>query len=76
MKSPLYLLTALLPLTLAMPSAEPDEVGDESLEERDAEPQKQNQGCQSDHQIWYYKFPCPPAGKYDPHERVNYQCKR
>lgn len=35
MKSALYLLTALLSLTLAMPSAEPDEAEDDSLEERD-----------------------------------------
>lgn len=76
MKSPLYLLTALLPLTLAIPSAEPDEAEDDLLEERDAQPQRQNQGCDSNHQIWYYKSPCPPSGKYNPHEKVQYQCKK
>lgn len=77
MKSALYLLTALLSLTLAMPSAEPDEAEDDSLEERD--PQgggRQGRRCRSDDRIWYYREPCRAAGNYDPNERVQYQCKR
>ena len=79
MKSALYLLTALLSLTLAMPSAEPDEAEDDSLDLEERDPQgggRQGRRCRSDDRIWYYRFPFQAAGNYDPHERVQYQCKR
>jgi hypothetical protein len=72
MKSPLYLLTALLPLTLAIPSADA-EVEGESLEER-------NNGnkCRSSQSIPYYRYPCDSSdklGSYPSNKDVDYQCK-
>ncbi|KAL2863993.1 uncharacterized protein BJX67DRAFT_362194 [Aspergillus lucknowensis] len=67
MKSPLYLLTAILPFTLALPSEEIED-NVHSLEERASK-------CKSNHEIKYYKWPCQQTGKYNPNENVEYQCK-
>ena len=73
MKSPLYFLTVLLPVTLAMPSSE-SEVNDQSLEERW---QGQQQKCKVNHDYYYYKWPCYnyKYGSYKSGEVAQYQCK-
>jgi hypothetical protein len=72
MKSPLYLLTALLPLTLAIPSADAD-VENESLEERNG-----GDKCRSSQSIPYYRYPCDSSdklGSYPSNKHVDYICK-
>jgi hypothetical protein len=72
MKSPLYLLTALLPLTLAIPSADA-EVENESLEER-----SNGNNCRSSQSIPYYRYPCDSSdklGSYQSNKNVDYICK-
>jgi hypothetical protein len=79
MKSPLYILTVLLPLALAIPAAEPD-VGAESIEERDNrnDNNKQTDRCRKNSQIWYYRYPCDSSdrlGSYRNNQHVDYICK-
>ncbi|GFF59559.1 hypothetical protein IFM46972_11414 [Aspergillus udagawae] len=72
MKSPLFLLTALLPLTLAIPSADAD-VENESLEERNG-----GDKCRSSQSIPYYRYPCDSSdklGSYPSNKHVDYICK-
>ncbi|PIG86574.1 hypothetical protein AARAC_002066 [Aspergillus arachidicola] len=76
MKSPIYLLTALLPLTLplanATPTAEPDDLDVEGsvLEDRD--------NCKVDRGFNYYKYPCDSSditGRANRGDNVNFQCR-
>ncbi|KAL2820927.1 hypothetical protein BDW59DRAFT_150517 [Aspergillus cavernicola] len=70
MKSPLYLLTVILPFTLAFPSSEENENEDDlhSLEDRAKK-------CRASHEIKYYRWPCAQTGKYNANQNVEYQCK-
>lgn len=71
MKSPLYILTILLPLATELAVASPTgDVGDSDvLEERDGGggggkfPGKSN-GCRVNKQYWYYKYPCENSEKF------------
>ncbi|GFF46763.1 hypothetical protein IFM58399_07881 [Aspergillus lentulus] len=88
MKSPLYILTVLLPLALAIPAAEPD-VGAESVEERDNRnghghghdhdhDRGRNDRCSKNSQIPYYRYPCDSSdrlGSYGSNRHVDYICK-
>ncbi|GFF71201.1 hypothetical protein IFM61392_08668 [Aspergillus lentulus] len=86
MKSPLYILTVLLPLALAIPAAEPD-VGAESVEERDNRnghghdhdhDRDRNDRCSKNSQIPYYRYPCDSSdrlGSYGNNRHVDYICK-
>lgn len=76
MKSPIYLLTALLPLTLplvnATPTAEPDdlEVEGSVLEDRD--------NCRVERPFVYRKYPCDSSditGRANRGDNVNFQCR-
>jgi hypothetical protein len=77
MKSPLYLLTTLLPLTLAFPSAEPEADAD-ALEER-AKSNKNKDRCSAQHKFDYYKYPCKNShykkGSYRKDDDVHWDCK-
>ncbi|KAF7589011.1 hypothetical protein BBP40_004838 [Aspergillus hancockii] len=77
MKSLLYLLTALLPLALALPSAEPDADAD-ALEEKH-KLSKQGNKCHADHNFDYYKYPCKNGnykkGSYHKGDKVDWKCK-
>ncbi|RAL13541.1 uncharacterized protein BO97DRAFT_413504 [Aspergillus homomorphus CBS 101889] len=72
MKSPIYLLTALLPLTLAIPSAEEADV---DADESDVHLAARASTCSSNNQINYYQWPCVNRGSYQPQQKVEYRCK-
>ncbi|KAL3413967.1 uncharacterized protein AFUA_3G13755 [Aspergillus fumigatus Af293] len=74
MKSPLYILTVLLPLALAIPAAEPDD-GADSLEARR---DRNRDRCSKNSQIPYYRYPCDGSdkmGNYRSNEHVEYICQ-
>ncbi|KAE8396935.1 hypothetical protein BDV37DRAFT_289856 [Aspergillus pseudonomiae] len=74
MKSPIYLLTALLPLSISLvnaaPSAEPEDIEDSGLEERDT--------CRVERRFDYFKYPCQSSdrtGSANRGDEVNFDCK-
>ena len=74
MKSPLYILTVLLPLALAIPAAEPDD-GADSLEARR---DRNRDRCSKNSQIPYYRYTCDGSdkmGNYRSNEHVEYICQ-
>ncbi|PYH43925.1 uncharacterized protein BP01DRAFT_401905 [Aspergillus saccharolyticus JOP 1030-1] len=71
MKSAIYLLTALLPLTLAIPSAEEADV---DSDDNDVHLAARSQ-CKSGNQINYYRWPCWNNGHYNAQQQVTYKCK-
>ncbi|CAI7649309.1 unnamed protein product [Penicillium glandicola] len=83
MKSPLYLLTALLPLAaMAMPAAEPEEDGSfDSLEERDGGGRggdRDRDSCRVRNIYWYYQYPCESSdkvGRSNPGDNFQPICK-
>ncbi|PYI18042.1 hypothetical protein BO86DRAFT_436036 [Aspergillus japonicus CBS 114.51] len=71
MKSPIYLLTALLPLTLALPSAEEADVDSDDIDVHLAA----RKSCKSSKQINYYQWPVVQTGSYQAQTNVDYRCK-
>ncbi|KAL3455741.1 hypothetical protein BJX64DRAFT_294741 [Aspergillus heterothallicus] len=76
MKSPIYLLTALLPLTLAFPSAE----ADPDVEDLDADAdgfleERAPNNCKYTNGGWYYKYPVIQGAKYNQGGNAQFSCK-
>ena len=77
MKSPIYLLTALLPLTLplvnATPTAEPDDI-----EEVDGSVLENRDNCRVERPFAYRRYPCDSSditGRANRNDNVNFQCR-
>ncbi|KAJ5522637.1 hypothetical protein N7513_013210 [Penicillium frequentans] len=69
MKSPLYLLTILLPLATEIVIASPADFDDsDTLEERDrgggGKFGDKSNACRIQHPYWYWKYPCDSSDKF------------
>ncbi|KAB8069355.1 hypothetical protein BDV29DRAFT_182943 [Aspergillus leporis] len=81
MKSPLYILTALLPLAMqvvnASPTAPPNEAEDSLIEERDNIQERDS--CRVDrNEFSYYRYPCGSSertGRARRGDNVEFICK-
>ncbi|KAJ5784186.1 uncharacterized protein N7503_009398 [Penicillium pulvis] len=79
MKSPLYLLTILLPLATEIVVASPTANFEDSdiLEERDrgggGKVGDKSNACRIQHPYWYWKYPCDSSDKFGSRENTGGQ---